>query len=174
MVEPGTDANNQHAPTDLSLAEAAEAYDLSIRTLGNRVRNGEIDAHKVRGPWGEHWRVTPAALETFGYHRRVAAIRPEAGTLASSVAELQRDLDAARRAAAAERNRANEADRKLGEAMREIGRLRAALDRAGGRATDRGRTMLGLTQDDVPTHSADDAAEGITRGASIVAGRHTR
>ncbi len=108
---------------DLSLQEAAQLYDVLLRTLGNRVRWGEIDAYKTRGPRGREWRVTHKALESFGYRRREAA-EP---TSDPRTAELERDLAAARRAAAAERNRADEVDRRLGAALLEAGRLRAAL-----------------------------------------------
>ncbi len=131
--------NDQHE-AGLSLKDAAEAFDLSLRTLSNRVRNGEIPASKRRGPWGDEWRVTTDALEQFGYKRRSSGESSDS-TSEPRVVRLQRDLAAAHRALAAERNRANEADRMLGAAMREVGRLRAALQR---------------TQDDTkPTHLID-------------------
>lgn len=109
----------------LSLQEAAARYEVSLRTLGNRVRVGEIYAYKVRGPWGDEWRVTPAALEAFGYQPRTRSVADAAAD--PQVLQLQRELDGARRAAAVERNRAEEADRRLGEALMECGRLRALL-----------------------------------------------
>ncbi len=121
--EPGGRTTLDDQNCDLSLQEAAQLYDVSLRTLGNRVRWGEIDAYKARGPWGQEWRVTRKALESFGYRRREA---PEP-TSDPRTAELERELAAARRAAAAERNRADEADRRLGAALLEVGRLRAAL-----------------------------------------------
>lgn len=66
-----------HSPScddHLSLQDAAKLYEVPYRTLGNRVRYGEIDAHKARGRWGYEWRVSPQALEAFGYQpRRVLA-----------------------------------------------------------------------------------------------------
>ncbi len=118
--EPGDASSPDDLTGDLSLQEAAETYDLSLRTLGNRVRCGEIEAYKTRGPWGQEWRVSRKALESFGYRPRQTTETSSADT-----AGLERELEAARRAAVAERNRADQADRKLGEAMREIGRLRA-------------------------------------------------
>ncbi len=147
MDSPVGDKTAHHQePTDYSLSEAAELYELSIRTLGNRLRNGEIPGCKTRGPWGDQWRVTSQALEAFGYQRRQApqpAVDEDMRTPA--LAELERELLAARRAAAVERNRADEADRKLSEAMRELGQLRAALSRQARQI--RGGTLFDLTDD---------------------------
>ncbi len=125
-VTPADTPDPARASRDLSLQEAAELYDVSIRTLGYRVRVGEIEAYKTRGPWGDQWRVSPAALEAFGY--RVRTPIPANGEVPSKrIQELERELAAARRAAAAERNRAEDADRRLGAALLESGRLQAAL-----------------------------------------------
>ncbi len=126
MTSSGPAGASDDASEGLSLKDAAEIYDLSLRTLSNRVRNGEVQAVKRRGPWGHEWRVTPEALEAFGYKPRSHPPRIEAASEAQ-IARLQRDLAAAQRAVAGERSRADEADRMLGAAMREVGRLRAAL-----------------------------------------------
>ncbi len=128
----GIEDHQQGSPEteDLSLQEAASRYQVSLRTLGNRVRVGEIEAYKVRGAWGDEWRVTPAALEGFGYQRRHATAEDASDPVADPrLLQLQRELQAARRAVAAERNRAEAADRRLGEALMECGRLRSLLQR---------------------------------------------
>ncbi len=137
------------ATVDLSLQEAAELYDLALRTLGNRVRVGEIEAYKTRGPWGAEWRVRAQALEAFGYQRRPALATPTPGCISSERFEdLERQLATARRAIAAERNRAEEADRRLGKALLETGRLRAALAAEAARrvAAEKGADSSGISQ----------------------------
>ncbi len=147
---------DEGGPGDLSLHEAAQQYDLSIRTLANRVRNGEIEAHKTRGPWGDQWRVTPRALEAFGYQRREPLSAPIEATADPRLADLESELATARRVAAAERNRADEADRELGEAMREIGRLRAALARLQPSVGSAGhRVVIDLDAQQSPAHKGD-------------------
>lgn len=111
---------------ELSLREAARRYDVAPQTLRNRVRRGEIPAYKARGMWGLEWRVSGPWLEASGLHLRPVA--PEGDD--PRVARLQADLDALRRKLAAERDRADEADRRLGYAMLEGGRLRSALEKA--------------------------------------------
>ncbi len=114
--------------TDLSLQEAAELYDLSVRTLGQRIRNGEIEAYKSEGGDRGEWRVSRRALERFGYRLRPATPAQRVATNdPRTVRKLERELAAARRAEATERRRAEQTDRRLGEALMEIGRLRAAL-----------------------------------------------
>lgn len=116
---------------DFSLREASRLYTVELTTLQNLVRRGRIDAYKARGPWGREWRVTRTALEAMGYFTR--PVCESAGGLGERVAQLEKELVAARRTAAAERSRAEEADRRLGEALMESGRLRAALAVAEGR-----------------------------------------
>ena len=57
----------------LSITDAAQRYGISRSTLDARIRQGQIPAHKVRGPHGREWRVTPADLEEFGY--RLGTVR---------------------------------------------------------------------------------------------------
>ena len=115
--------------TDLSLREAAQYYDLSVRTLGQRIRNGEIEAYKNEGDNRGQWRVSRRALERFGYRLRTAtpAQRVHETADRSTVRKLERELASARRAESSQRSRAEQTDRRLGEALMEIGRLRAAL-----------------------------------------------
>lgn len=127
--EPSRPDGNE-TTAELSLREAAQSFELSVRTLGNQVRLGDIPAHKRRGPWGDEWRVTAQALEAFGYQRRAPVSRPREVS-EHRVVELERQLDAARRAAAAERRRADEADRRLAEALDEVHRLRGVLAATG-------------------------------------------
>jgi excisionase family DNA binding protein len=125
---------------DLSLQEAAELYEVPYKTLGLRVRYGEIEAYKARGPWGREWRVSREALEAFGYRPREVR-EPGAADQPDDLRaqRLEKELAAAKRAAAAERNRASAADQRLGEALLECGRLRAAL-RAVGASPERGQS----------------------------------
>ena len=117
------------APADalegFSLREASRLYGVELATLRNMVRRARIDAYKARGPWGREWRVTRATLEAMGYGPRAAC--RSASEDDKQFAHLERELRAARRTAAAERSRADEVDRRLGEALMESGRLRAAL-----------------------------------------------
>ncbi len=102
----------------LSVREAAERYGVPLRTMAKRASLGEIEgAVKVRGARGMEWRVPVAALEAYGY--RQSEHQPSA--------PKDPMLEAMRRTAIAERNRADEADRRLGHALLECGRLRARL-----------------------------------------------
>jgi excisionase family DNA binding protein len=126
---------------DLSLSEAAELYELSVRTLGQRIRNGEIPAYKSEGPNRGEWRIRQRDLQAFGYERRTpgppasthapagakAERDPQLVALEKTVRELERRLAGAERSAGAAIRRAEESDRRLGEALMEVGRLRAAL-----------------------------------------------
>ncbi len=115
--------------TDLSLREAARLYDLSLTTLGRRLRNGEIEAYRSEGPQRGEWRVSAKALEAFGYRRRAASepVPTEEASDARRINRLEREVLAARRAAAAERRRSDQLSREHDEALTEIARLRAAL-----------------------------------------------
>lgn len=54
---------------ELSLAEAAARYDISLSHLQRKISYGEVQARKVRVPGTRpQWRVTPAALEAAGHH----------------------------------------------------------------------------------------------------------
>ena len=118
----------EHLDRDLSLQEATRLYDVSLRALRNRVRCGEIPAYKTRGPWGQEWRVNGRTLEASGLRRRPV----ELGMTDSDprVAALEAELATLRRVVVAERERGDQADRELGYAMLECGRLRSALAKA--------------------------------------------
>jgi len=126
------DRSSTEPPSDLTLHDAAALYAVSARTLAQHIRCGQLPAYKTAGATGRQWRVTRDALDAAGYPARV----PPAVTDAPEhplVAELRRELSAARRSAAAERRRAEDVDRRLGHALLECGHLRAALDAAYGK-----------------------------------------
>jgi hypothetical protein len=123
----GTD-NAEHLDRDLSLQEATQLYEVSLRTLRNRVRCGEIPAYKTRGPWGQEWRVNGRTLEAAEYARRPVVLGTDDGD--PRVAALEEELATLRRVVVAERQRADRADGELGYAMLENGRLRSALAKA--------------------------------------------
>ncbi len=52
MTPSGTAGASDDASEGLSLKDAAEIYNLSLRTLSNRVRNGEVQAFKRRAHGG--------------------------------------------------------------------------------------------------------------------------
>lgn len=119
---------------DISLQEAARLYDVSLATLRKRVRWGEIFAYKTRGPWGHEWRVSGPALEAYGYRRRTQSA--EEPSLEVRVATLEREITTLRRQVTLHRERADQADRELGAALLECGRLQAALEAARGEDTE--------------------------------------
>ncbi len=112
---------------DLSLHEATRLYELSAATLGRRIRNGEIEAYKSEGANRGEWRVSVKALEAFGYRRRSEPAPQDDIPDSRTIRRLEREVAAARSEVAAQRRRAEQTDRELGEALMEVGRLRAAL-----------------------------------------------
>ena len=119
-------AMQAETPVHLTLREAAELYDVTVKTLGQHLRCGQLVGYKSRGAAGREWRVTRDALDEAGYRPRVEAGEvsvPEADELA----RLRQELAAARRAATAERRRADDLDRRLCHALLECGRLRTAV-----------------------------------------------
>jgi len=116
----------EQEPVDqsMSISEAARRYQVSQRTLQARVRVGEIRGHKAHGPHGREWRVEAADVEAFGYrlpepHAQPAPnVNDDFDDLRKSIARLTSEV-------AYYRRQADEADRQLGEAVREIARLRA-------------------------------------------------
>ena len=115
--------------SDLTLHDAAALYAVSARTLAQHIRRGQLDAYKTAGATGREWRVTTEALSAAYPNRQ----QPDADAPEHPVVvQLRRELDAARRATAAERRRAEDADRRLGHALLECGRLRTALAAATG------------------------------------------
>ena len=125
------DASAVEPASDLTLHDAAAVYAVSARTLAQHIRRGQLPAYKTAGATGREWRVTQDALVAAGYRRR----QPPGATDAPEpplVVQLRRELEAARRAAVAERHRAEDTDRRLGHALLECGRLRSALAAATG------------------------------------------
>ncbi len=136
-ASPGQD--DQEPPTVLTLREAAQLYAVAVHTLSRHVRCGQLAGFKSRGLTGQEWRVTSQAMDEAGYRRRRAsagvAVEDSAATsddAARELARLRRQLAVARRATVGERRRADDLDRRLGHALLECGRLRAALAAARG------------------------------------------
>ena len=109
---------------DLTLSEAAQLYDVSLRTLRQLVALGEVQAHKVSGVRGKEWRVSPSILEAAGYGPRVVDLTRTEDPSQSEVRRLTQAL-------AAERARNSELDGRLGYALLTVGRLRGRLRDAG-------------------------------------------
>lgn len=131
--------DDQEPPTVLTLREAAELYAVALPTLSRHVRCGQLAGYKSRGLTGDEWRVTSQAMDDAGYGRRPASVgdalesRVAVGDdAARELARLRRELSVARRATVGERRRADDLDRRLGHALLECGRLRAALGAARG------------------------------------------
>ena len=112
------------ADPDLTLSEAAQLYDVSLRTLRQLVALGEVQAHKVSGVRGKEWRVSPSILEAAGYGPRVVDLTQAEDPSKSEVRRLTQAL-------AAERARNSELDGRLGYALLTVGRLRGRLRDAG-------------------------------------------
>jgi len=119
------------AVDDLSLTEAAALYAVSARTLAQHIRCGQLPAHKTAGAAGREWRVTRTDMNAAGYARRPDPTPTDVPD-DPVVTQLRRELTSARRTAAGERRRADDLDRRLGHALLEAGRLRAALAAATG------------------------------------------
>jgi predicted DNA-binding transcriptional regulator YafY len=125
------DPRTDETLADLTLREAAELYDVTVKTLVQHLRCGQLVGYKSRGAAGREWRVTRDALDDAGYRLRAQA----AGAALSEgneLAQLRQQLDTAKRTASAERRRADDLDRRLGHALLECARLRAALAAATG------------------------------------------
>ena len=118
-------------PVDLTLREAAELYEVTVKTLSQHLRCGQLAGHKARGAAGREWRVTREALDEAGYRPR-ATTGDDTVTEADELVRLRQELAVARRAASAERRRADDLDRRLGHVLLECGHLRAALAAAAG------------------------------------------
>jgi hypothetical protein len=117
--------NPGQASEDLSLREAAVLYPIALRTLRTKVSRGEIPGYPVMGLRGRERRVPRPTLDNLGLRPRPCG--PKVSAPQVSTAELERELAQAQRMARMERNRAGEADRELGYALLQCGRLRAAV-----------------------------------------------
>ncbi len=108
---------------DLTVADAANLYEVSPATLRRLISAGELGAWQVRGQRGREWRLSGAALEAAGFRRRADDHH------APSIAELEvrRLTDAL----AVERSRSAQLDSQLGYALLTVGRLRGRLRDAG-------------------------------------------
>jgi len=107
---------------DLTLVEAAELYEVSLRTLRQRIAVGSITARKVRGVRGPEWRVTGSALKDAGYAPRTIDLTG----VETASSEVRRLTDAL----ATERARNSDLDQRLGYALLTVGRLRGRLREA--------------------------------------------
>ncbi len=116
---------------DLTLREAAELYDVTVKTLALHLRCEQLVGYKSRGATGREWRVTRDAQDNAGYRRRPASADRENDDDVELV-RLRLELAAAQRAAGAQRRRADDLDRRLGHALLECGQLRQALAAATG------------------------------------------
>ena len=125
------DATTAEPVSDLTLSEAAALYAVSARTLAQHIRYGQLPAYKTSGATGREWRVASPDLAAAGNPPRPRTSVEEAAEQ-PLVMQLRRELTAARRAAAAERRKAEDAYRCLGHALLECGRLREALAAATG------------------------------------------
>jgi hypothetical protein len=152
----------------LSLREAAQQYEVSLATLRVRARRGELAPVKVPGPWGPEWRVTRESVEQLGYRRRSEAQSRHHEDPAVLVLRLQGELRAARRAAAVERRRAEDTDRRLGEVMMECGRLKALLAAATRACSDCRADLSNDRNAPVPRLPSDVIAEPTIAGAPKV------
>ena len=104
---------------DLTVAEAARLFDVSLKNLRRRISLGEIPGYQQRGVRGPVWMVSVEAMERAGYARRVVDLT--AGESAEAqVVWLRRELEA-------ERARSAELNRRLGYALLTTGRLRGRL-----------------------------------------------
>ncbi len=111
---------------ELSLAEAAALFDVSLVALRRRVTLGEIAAYKVSGVRGREWRIISAsALKQAGYAPRTSELTE------GEVEDPQPDVRRLTEALLAERTRSTRLDSELGYALLTIGRLRGRLREAG-------------------------------------------
>lgn len=147
------------ATDGLSLREAAANYPIALRTLRTKVSRGEIRGYKVRGLRGREWRVTLRALEDVGLQPRSG--RPEGTAHQGLAPAAERELAEAWRIARIERSRAAAADRELGYALMETGRLKAVVA-----ALER---RLAAPLHDAPAANPPSQGEGALAGCVALA-----
>ena len=141
----------------LSLPEAAHRYGLSLRTLSQRVRTGEIPAYKVRGLRGREWRVLPQELEQCGYTARA---EPPASAASAELDALQQHIRTLEGQLAAERRRSATLDQHLGAALLECGRLRAQAAAGGARDPNGYEAGRVVVPSQLAVHKSGDRADG--------------
>ncbi len=56
-------AGHEETPVDLTLREAADLYDVTVKTLALHLRCDQLVGYKSRGATGREWRVTRDALD---------------------------------------------------------------------------------------------------------------
>jgi hypothetical protein len=123
MPEQRSSPSEEAPDGDLTLAEAAQQYEVSLRTLRQRVSLGDLPAHKVSGARGKEWRVASSTLHHAGYRLRLVDLT-DAGSPSPEVRRLTEAL-------ALERARSADLDQRLGYALLAVGRLRGRLREAG-------------------------------------------
>ncbi len=114
---------------ELTVKQAADQFELSASSLVQRLRLGEIEARKVRGPHGDEWRVTGSVLEALGYRRRNSP--PGAAVLDAE--RFRRHLQRLRKALKVERQRCASQQAGLERIQTELLALEEALAETGGR-----------------------------------------
>lgn len=115
----------RRAQPALNLVEAAAAVGLSVPTLRRHIRAGRLPAHRVRGKYGEEYRIDAGALKALGLPVRLPPKTRPART--ADRAGPSPDARAARAL-----SRVAEAIAKELRALRqELARLRSLLARLG-------------------------------------------
>ena len=138
---PGPEPARLSPNDELSLPEVALYFGVSISALRRRLRAGQLWGYKVPGRRGDEWRVLVSSLLQAGY-----AVRAPDPDTDPQVAELRRTAYALADVVISERRRAEETDRKLGEARMEIGRLRSQLRAAGIEPGSGARRTIGSSE----------------------------
>ena len=141
--EPPRPAGQIETPGAYTLAEAAEVWEVSHRTLRRRLAAGEVPgAYKLPGAKGESWRIPAAALGQLGYKRRnveppapVAPPPPPLPTPAERIAsQLGELLDAERKALASARDMYADAKAEQARLEERLKAAKADTDRERARA----------------------------------------
>jgi hypothetical protein len=146
----------------LSLPEAAHRYGLSLRTLAQRVRTGEIPAYKVRGLRGREWRVLPGELERCGYTSRA---KPPDNAASAELGALQQHVRMLEGQLAAERRRSATLDQRLGAALLECGRLRAQAAAGAARNSDGHEAGRVVVPSQLVMHTEAETGRTVSRTA---------
>ena len=122
----------------LSIAQATDRYQVSARTLRQRIARGDVDgAHKVRGPHGREWRLPVGSLEALGYERRDWQTAPPG----EQTDRLRRMVRALGDELAFARQRVATLDRELGFAQMQLAKLRGELAAERAAANDSPRRL---------------------------------
>lgn len=111
------------ADEELSVQQAADGFELSASSLVQRLRLGDIEARKVRGPHGDEWRVSAAELEARGYRRRNSPLSAKLDR-----EQLRRNLQRLRKSVETELQRCAAQQAGLERIQTELRALELALD----------------------------------------------